>query len=184
MYFMHEDEFEPGSLQRFHEGDPEAFEALVDKYHRPLFGLIHRMVGSYEDARDITQQVFLKAFEHRRSFDPHRKFFSWIYRMAINESINHIKSRKPAEVLSLELGSREPGPERRMEQEETAQTVRRALALLPPDQRAVVILRHFHHCSYRDAAEILNLPEKTVKSRLFSARQLLRETLAAKGYSR
>jgi len=184
MYFMHEDGFEPGSLQRFHDGDPEVFEALVKKYHRPLFALIHRMVGSYEDARDLTQQVFLKAFEHRRSFEPDRKFFSWIYRMAINESINHMKSRRPAEPLSPQLGSREPGPERQTEQGEMARNVRRALSSLTPEQRVVVILRHFLQCSYRDAAEILQLPEKTVKSRLFSARQLLRETLAAKGYSR
>lgn len=181
---MHEDEIQPGTLQRFQEGDPEVFETLVEKYHRPLFALIHRMVGSYEDARDLTQQVFLKAFEHRDSFDPERKFFSWIYRMAINESINHLKARRPTEPLSPQLDSQASGPERRFEQGETARAVQIAVASLSPEYRAVVVLRHFLQCSYRDTSEILQLPEKTVKSRLFSARQLLRERLIQKGYSR
>src|SRR5436190_23821083 len=77
-------------------GDVEAFGILIERYQKPIFRAVMHMVGNYEDARELTQQVFLNAFEHLSSFDRGRKFFSWIYRIAMNESINHIRSRKSA----------------------------------------------------------------------------------------
>ena len=81
-------------VNRCLDGDVEAFGNLVEKYQRPVFNVILRMVDSYEDASEISQQTFLKAFENLGRFRRERKFFSWIYRIAINESINHLNKRR------------------------------------------------------------------------------------------
>lgn len=160
----------------------DAFGLLVDKYQGPVFNAVFHMVRSYEDAREISQEVFLKAFENLSSFNPHRKFFSWIYRIAINESINFVESRRPTGDLPRSLKSNRPDPEKSYESLETSRHVHDALDQLTPAQRSVILLRHFFHLSYREMAEVLEIPEKTVKSRLFDARRNLRDLLANKGY--
>lgn len=135
------------------------------------------MVGNYEDARELTQQSFLKAFEHLSSFDPSRRFFSWIYRIAMNESINHLKARRPFEPLDDVVESSAISSSS-MEQIERKRAVREAIATLTPDHRAVIVLRHYLDCSYEEAAETLGIPMKTVKSRLFEARRALRDVLS------
>lgn len=145
-----------------------------------------RMVNNYDDARDITQTVFLKAYEKLDSFNPRYKFHSWIYRIAINESLNHAVKARPAE--SLESGSG-PGqlasagmdPEETLARTEKARSVREALMSLKPGQRAVIVLKHFLGCSYVEMGRMLDIPEKTVKSRLYSARQMLKDVLLKKG---
>ncbi len=174
---MSEEDRDGSLAERCLQGDVEAFGTLIERYQKQIFRAVMHMVGNYEDARELTQQVFLKAFEGLRSYDRERKFFSWIYRIAMNESINHLKSRRSFEPIEPDNHSRSL----RVEPFETIErdcAVRQAVLSLRPEHRAVVVLRHFLNCSYRDAAEVLHLPEKTVKSRLFTARQLLREALA------
>ena len=171
-------------VNRCLDGDVEAFGNLVEKYQRPVFNVILRMVGSYEDASEISQQAFLKAFESLGRFRRERKFFSWIYRIAINESINHLHKRRQFDPISPEMPSAAPTPAESFESAETSRALFDAIAALKPEHRAVVLLRHFLNCSYRDAAGILEIPEKTVKSRLFTARQLLRDALTARGIAR
>jgi RNA polymerase sigma-70 factor (ECF subfamily) len=181
---MSEDEQEKKCVERCLKGDLDAFGVLMDRYERPVFNIILRMVGNAEDARELCQQVFMKTFEHLSSYDPNRKFFSWIYRMAMNESINHLKARRPQEALSEGLEDRGTNAGDWFESVESYGSLHEAIMELPPDYRAVVILRHFVQLSYREAADLLNVPEKLVKSRLFSARQLLRKALEAKGLVR
>ena len=135
------------------------------------------------EPQELCQQVFMKAFEHLHSFDPSRRFFSWIYRVAINESINHLKARRFHEPIldGLEPADGSLSPMETLD-DRRQQDLRLALARLEPKYVAVITLFHFLHKSYEEIAETLELPEKTVKSRLYTARQLLRESLEGLGY--
>ena len=136
-----------------------------------------RMLRNTDDARDVTQTAFLKAFEHLRDYDPAFRFYSWLYRIAVNESLDALGSRRSADALDGAEPDGSPGPEGRAEGEQTGRAIEAALMRINPELRSVVVLRHVVHLSYHDMADILQLPEKTVKSRLYTARQLLREQL-------
>jgi RNA polymerase sigma-70 factor (ECF subfamily) len=164
-------------------GDLDAFGRLIGRYQRQVFAIVFRMIGNYEDARDLSQQVFLKAFEHLSSFDRERKFFSWIYRIAMNEAINHLKARRQYDTLDPDRPAPGLSVVERLETEDRNGDVHEAVLSLDEKHRSVVVLRHFAHCSYREAADLLEIPEQTVKSRLFEARQILRQKLMAKGYT-
>ena len=182
---MFEEESDSAIVDRCRKGDIEAFGTLVDRYQRPIFHAVLHSVWNYEDAREICQQSFLKAFEHLDTFDTNLKFFSWIYRIAMNESINHLRSRRASEPLQEDAvyPATTPDPQATFDALQRTHAVHRAMAVLEEKYRAVLILCHILQLSYRDAAESLNLEEKTVKSRLFSARQMLREQLEAMGHA-
>ena len=173
---MKEDD-DPALVERCREGDGLAFERLVVRYQRPVFNAALRMLHDPQDALDVAQTTFLKAFEHLADYDPSFKFYSWIYRIAVNESLNALSSRKAFQELDGEEPDEGPGPEREAEGEQTRREIEAALMRISPELRAVIVLRHFMHLSYQDMGAILELPEKTVKSRLYSARQLLRDQL-------
>src|SRR5256885_1721867 len=156
---MSEEELDRAAVERCRQGDLEAFGSLIDRYERPVFHAVLHMVGNVEDAREICQQVFMKAFEHLPSYDPNRRFFSWIYRMAINESINHLKARRPFEPLSEQLRTPRPTPAEDYEAAEQREQVQKAITALDENYRAVVILRHFLHLSYREIGTVLDVPE-------------------------
>lgn len=158
-------------------GNTGAFGVLVDRYQEAVFNVALRMVNRYEDAQDIAQTVFLKAYRNLGGYKAEYKFFSWIYRMVINESINFLKRRRPVETLDDSPVSLEPDPHGLLEAAELRQTLERALGSLSPEHRAVIVLRHFEELTYGEIARTLQIPEKTVKSRLFSARRLLRDAL-------
>jgi RNA polymerase sigma-70 factor (ECF subfamily) len=162
--------------------DRDAFEAIVEEYIKPVFNIAYRMVNDYEDAMDITQTTFMKAYEKRESYNPRYKVFSWLYRIAVNESLNHLQKRKRESNLTHELADRRLTPEQFMIQNETTSSVQSAIMDLGLDYRIVIVLKHFQHLSYREISQILDIPEKRIKSRLFSARQLLKEKLTAKGF--
>jgi RNA polymerase sigma-70 factor (ECF subfamily) len=134
------------------------------------------MLNNVQDAEDVTQTVFLNAFLHLRSYDPRYRFFSWVYRMAVNESLNMLRRRKRTVTLEDEPDIRAPGaaPDRTAEAEDR---VGKALMSLKPDDRAVVVLRHFVSFSYQEIADVLEIPVQTVKSRLYTARERLKLTL-------
>lgn len=173
---MREDD-DPTLVRRCLQGDRRAFEGLVVRYQKPVFNVALRMLREPQDAMDVAQTTFLKAFEHLVNYDPSYRFYSWIYRIAVNESLKALGSRKPAAGISDEEPDEAPGPERQLQSEQTARAIEDGLMRIAPELRTVIILRHFRHLSYQDMADILLLPEKTVKSRLYSARQLLREHL-------
>ncbi len=162
-------------------GRTESFEKIVERYQKPIFNAAIRMVKSTDDAQDITQTVFVKAFDRLKSFNPKYRFFSWIYRMTINESINFLNQRRQHAELHAGMVSTERTPEERLDQSILAERVQDALMCLKPDYRAAVVLRHFEEFSYQEMSFILDIPEKTVKSRLFTARRLLKDFLLTKG---
>jgi RNA polymerase sigma-70 factor, ECF subfamily len=170
------DEQDRALVKRCLEGGGDAFGRLVDRYHRPLFNVARRMLNNVQDAEDVTQAVFLNAYLRLRSYNPKYKFFSWIYRMTVNESLNTLKRRKRTETLDFALDVRAPGaaPDRAAEAQHR---VDQALMCLRPDDRAVVVLKHFASFSYQEIADVLEIPIRTVKSRLFTARERLRDVL-------
>ena len=165
-------------------GDIKAFESLVDKYQKVVFNVAYRIANDFDDAEDITQSVFIKAFERLGDFNPRYKFFSWIYRIALNESINHANLRKHGEELNESLASDDGTPEESYRQSELCDQVQKALMKLPVDYRVVVVLKHFQNLSYDEISYVLDIPERTVKSRLFSARNSLRDILLKKGITK
>lgn len=168
-------------VQRCREGDRRAFEALVVRYEKPVFNAALRMLRNPDDARDVSQTVFLKVYEHLADYDPTYRFYSWIYRIAVNESINTLSRRRRHEPIAGDEVDASIGPEGSVHGQQVGRGIERALMTLKPDFRSVIVLRHFLECSYQDMAEILSLPEKTVKSRLFAARQLMAEALRRDG---
>ncbi len=162
-------------------GSKESFEKLLTLYEKPVFNVAYRILNDYEYARDVTQSVFLKAYENLDSFDQKYRFFSWIYRIAVNESINLRNSKRPLQNVKNERFEDQDTPERALSRMELEEVVQASLMSLEVDYRLVIVIRHFHDCTYRDISEILDIPEKTVKSRLFTARSLLRNLLSRKG---
>lgn len=171
------EEDDPTLVRRCQEGDRHAFEQLVLRYQKPVFNVALRMLHDRQDAMDVAQSTFLKVFEHLADYDPAFRFYSWMYRIAINESLNALGARRPLVGVGGNEADDGPGPERQAEGEQTGRAIEDALMQINPELRMVITLRHFMHLSYEDMADVLQLPEKTVKSRLYSARQLLREHL-------
>jgi RNA polymerase sigma-70 factor (ECF subfamily) len=133
-----------------------------------------------QDAEDVTQTVFANAFLALKSYNPKYRFFSWMYRMAVNESLNAIKRQK--RLIGLDDSADVAAPETdALTAAETEAQVTRALQGLKPDDRAVVVMKHITLLSYEEIAAVLDVPVKTVKSRLFTARERLRAVLLAQG---
>jgi len=164
------------------EGHTKAFESIIDKYQKPIFNVALRIIDDTQDAEDVAQAVFVKAFEKLGTFDPRHKLFSWLYRMAVNESLNFLNQKKRFEGLDQGLVSQDQSPDESYEDNERSQTIENALMQLEPEQRALIVLKHFQELSYKEIGFIFNIPEKTVKSRLFSARQLLKSVLLRQGF--
>jgi RNA polymerase sigma-70 factor (ECF subfamily) len=161
------------------EGDRRAFEALIGRYEKPVYNAAFRMLSDSDDARDVAQTVFLKAYEKLGDFNPEFRFFSWIYRIALNESVNHLNRRGRTEELAEEPAAGEAGPDDEMDREMQSRRLQVALMRIKPDYRAVIVLKHFLDCNYSEISQILDIPEGKVKSRLYSGRQLLKDALAS-----
>jgi RNA polymerase sigma-70 factor, ECF subfamily len=162
---------------RCREGHRDAFEQLVIRYQKPVFNVALRMLRNRQDALDVAQTTFLKAYEHVGDYDPSFRFYSWLYRIAINECLNALALRKPRGELDANIADEGPGPDRAAEGDQALHAIEDALMLVSPELRTVTVLRHIAQLSYEDIAETLGLPEKTVKSRLHSARERLRDHL-------
>jgi RNA polymerase sigma-70 factor (ECF subfamily) len=163
-------------------GDRRAFEVLLARYERPVFNAAYRILHHRDDAADVTQTAFLRAYEHLDRYDPTQKFFSWLYRIAINEAMDLGGRRRP-EAAGLELlPDPGDGPEASAGGAQSDARLQGALMALHVDQRALVVLKHVQDFSYEQIAEILDCPVKTVKSRLFTARRALRDRLLAQGW--
>jgi RNA polymerase sigma-70 factor (ECF subfamily) len=191
-----DDDRERALLIRCQNGDRDAYAELVGSCERPVFEVAYRMLGNVSDAADAAQSVFLKVFEHLDEYDGRHKAFSWIYRIAVNEALDRLQWRKRnggdtgtpgatiddgGDPLEDGMASTDEGPEESAEAAQLHDGVQAALMELHGDHRAVIVLRHFSGCSYEEMANILHVPEKTVKSRLHTARQVLRKHLCAHG---
>ena len=162
-------------LERYRRGDPRAFGELVARYHKPIYNAAYRLLGSAEDASDVTQTVFLKIVERLDDYDARHRFFSWIYRIAINESIDLLRRTRREQPLEDDADVESPGsdPSSIYETQHAALRVQRALMAMKMDDRVVLTLRHFSECGYDEIAEIVGVDAKVVKSRLFEARRRL-----------
>jgi RNA polymerase sigma-70 factor (ECF subfamily) len=170
-------------VRRCCSGDRRAFEELVVRYEKPVFNAALRMLHDREEARDVTQSVFLKVYEHLADYDPSHRFYSWVYRIALNESINTLHRRRPRTTLDPDMADSAPGPDDAARSRQFGDGMSAAIMSLRDEYRAVIVLRHFLDCSYEDMATVLEIPEKTVKSRLFSARQLLKTEMESRGWA-
>lgn len=172
---------EAGLIDRALAGDRDAFGDLVDAYGRVVYNLALRMVYDPEDARDLSQSVFVNAYRKLSSFDRQNRFFSWIYRITINESLNLLSRRRRHETLDDGLVDERRGPEAQALAAERDGQVQSGLMQLSPDHRTVIVLRHFLELSHHEMSDVLRIPEKTVKSRLHTARTRLGEVLKSMG---
>ncbi|MBP1655696.1 MAG: polymerase, sigma-24 subunit, RpoE [Bacteroidetes bacterium] len=163
-------------------GNTRAFDELVGKYQKTLFNVALRMTADYDASEEVTQQAFVRAYERIASFDPRFKFFSWMYRILVNTALDHLEERKRHDRLDDEVPSDEPDPSDLGEREDSEAMLQAGLMDLTAEQRAVIVLRHFEDLTYEEIGAVLDIPEKTVKSRLFSARMQLRAVLVKRGY--
>lgn len=167
-------------VEGWRKGDRKAFAALVERYQRPVYNAAFRVLGNADDAADTAQAVFLKVAQHLDEYDPRYRFFSWLYRIAVNESLNLLRRNGREEPLdeAVELpGEASANPEWQVGEAQVARQVQSALMRMKADDRVVLTLRHFSELSYQEIAQVLGLDEKTVKSRLFEARGRLRGLL-------
>jgi RNA polymerase sigma-70 factor (ECF subfamily) len=170
-------------------GDGSAFGAIVERHQDRLFNTVYRLVGSAEDARDLVQETFVKAYENLEGFRSSSSLYTWLFRIAVNTSLSHRRKRKWLQVGGMpnadgdSLSAAEmpdaaaPDPSDSLEAVETERAVQQALDSLDEEQRTVVVLRDIQQCDYQEIAEILGVPPGTVKSRLHRARLALREKL-------
>ena len=165
-------------------GDSKAYAMLVDKYEKKLFNTAYRIVNDYEDAMDATQTTFVKAYEKLDTFDSSYRFFSWIYRILLNESLNLLHQRRRFDQLESDIILKAKNPEETYKERESGKHVQAALMDLKMDHRVVIVLKHFQDLSYDEISDVLELPTKTVKSRLFTARRQLRDRLLKRGVVR
>lgn len=170
-------------VRRCLAGDRDAFEPLVREYQGVLYHLAVRMTGNREDARDLTQTVFLKAYRALGSFDHQHRFYSWIYRIMMNEALNFVQRRKPAEELDERVPDSARGPDDHAHASALEDEVQQALLELSPSDRQILVLRHFEDLSHHEIGAILGIADQTVKSRLYTARQRLGERLRRRGIS-
>jgi RNA polymerase sigma-70 factor, ECF subfamily len=165
-------------------GNQAAFGQLVKKYQDRLYHTAVHLLGSPEDALDVVQETFVQAFVKLDSFRGSSAFYTWLYRIAINQSISLRRRRRPMSSVdqTREITGEEPvdtaeGPDRRLVQQERAEQLHAALAALSEEHRAILVLREMEGCDYEEIAEILDLPVGTVRSRLHRARVQLKELL-------
>lgn len=168
------------AIRRCLAGDSAAFEQIVARYQQVLFTVALRMLGNEEDARDAAQNTFVKVFEKLGAYDPRHRFFSWLYRILVNECLNErrrpslARRADPLEDDAVQCSDRDL-----VEAAERRRAVQKAILALPDPYREVIVLRHFAALSYEEMSEAIGIPVKTVKSRLYSARQQLAERLGA-----
>jgi len=171
------------------DGQEELFPVLVARYETRLFRFIRRYTGDSEDARDVTQEVFLKVYSALDDFDPRYKFSTWLFRIGGNAAIDHIRRRKarPAsldlppnedgEVPQVDLPDTRPDPLEDLSRARLRQELDAAIDRLPDDYRELISLRHYGELPYEEIAELKEMPLGTVKNKLFRARQTLRDLL-------
>ena len=179
-------------LKKSLKGDNEAFGELILKYENFVYNTVYHAIGNRDDAFDVSQEVFIKAFRALKNFRGDCKFSTWLYRIAINASKDYIREKSKRRTVSLsdwtdeENGNKPPDiiedsidakPEESYERNETRDSVRKAIANLSEDHRNVIVLRDIEGYSYEEIADMLNLEIGTVKSRISRARNAIKENL-------
>jgi RNA polymerase sigma-70 factor (ECF subfamily) len=174
-------------------GREDGFEELVRRYQRPIVAYVYRMVGDYDAALDLAQEVFIRVYNSLGRYRAEFKFSTWIYRIAHNAAIDHLRrvGASRTEEITVEgeggnsfekpLASKAPTPEQETERGERRAEIEEVVGQLPHAYRELIVLRHSHDLSYDEIAEVTGLPLGTVKNRIFRAREAMRELLVARG---
>jgi RNA polymerase sigma-70 factor, ECF subfamily len=184
---------ESALVSRAQSGDSAAFSELVSRYQNKIYRLAKHITQNDEDAEDVLQEAFLKAYEHLDGFQGNSKFYTWIVRIAVNEALMKLRKRKTdrtvpldepvdtgEEMVNREIAVWEDNPEQRYSREEMQGILNEAVESLKPDFRTVFVLRDIEELSTEETAEALNISVPAVKSRLLRARLALREKLTRK----
>ena len=172
-------EGERAEIEACQNGEREAFDRLVERYQRDIYRLCYRYVNNHEDANDLAQEVFLKAYRAIGRFRGDSSFSTWLYRIAVNTCLNFRASRKPeSQELPEGLADGNEGAAAALESREQAVLVRRAVSRLPEKQRATLILKVYHDLTHEEVARILGSTVGTVKANLFHALGNLRKLMA------
>jgi len=174
------------------EGDETAYKQLMTNYHGAIFNLLYKMVRNKEETEDLVQEAFMKAFAALPSFNEEYAFSTWLYKIAINNCIDHMRKKrlktysinKPVQSKDGELDREFPdtsmSPDRDVLNEERTLLIEAAIDELPENYKVAIVLRHSEEKSYEEIAEILNIPLGTVKARIFRAREMLKKKLKDK----
>jgi RNA polymerase sigma-70 factor (ECF subfamily) len=168
-----------------------SFEELVRRYQRPISAYVYRMVGNYESALDLTQEIFIKVYSSLNRYRAEFKFSTWIYKIAHNAAVDHLRrtaTREQSLVIGndgdqfdLPIESSSLSPEQESEQRERRVEIETVVRALPANYRELIILRHSQDLSYEEIVEVTGLPLGTVKNRLFRAREMMRQQFVEKG---
>ncbi len=174
-------------------GRSESFEELVRRYQRPITGYVFRIVGEYEAALDVTQEVFIKVYNSLAKYSSEYKFSTWLYRIAHNAAVDHLRRNSvPQQSLEaenadgtfeLQLESRLASPEQNHERSQWRSEIEVVVELLPAAYKELIVLRHGQDMSYDEIAEVTGLPLGTVKNRLFRAREMMRNIFTERGWT-
>jgi RNA polymerase sigma-70 factor (ECF subfamily) len=172
-------------------GDVDSFNQLILRWERPIYALAYRVIGREEDARDVCQETFLRAFRALPGFKGQAKFSSWLYRIALNLCRDWIRRQRRAPVMQMPEGvdpaeiAAERGPVESIEdlvaRRELSAVVEDAMALLPAEQRTAIILKEFHGMTFQEIADLQGCPLSTVKTRLYQGLNMLRRHLEKSG---
>ncbi|MFH0991795.1 MAG: sigma-70 family RNA polymerase sigma factor [bacterium] len=175
-------------VEAFKAGDEQAFEKLMRRYHRQVANIIYLTLGNRDEIEDLTQEVFIRVYKSLHRFERDSSVYSWIYRIAVNISIDEIRRRKIKRTLSLEFftdgkleeekrSKETPTASDALFDEEKKQVIRDALQQLSPIHRAILVLREYEDLSYEEIAESMHISVQAVKSRIFRAREEMRKLL-------
>ena len=168
-----------------------SFEELVRRYQRPISAYVYRMVGDYESALDLTQEIFIKVYNSLRRYNSEFKFSTWIYKIAHNSAVDHLRrtatreqsliGESQGEQFELPIESTRPSPEQESERKERRIEIESVVRSLPASYRELIALRHSQDLTYEEIVEVTGLPLGTVKNRLFRAREMMRQQFMQKG---
>src|SRR6266850_1117949 len=172
-------------------GHEEGFEELVRRYQRPISAYVYRMVGDYEAALDLTQEIFIKVYSSLNRYRAEFKFSTWIYKIAHNSAVDHLRRTATREQslingndgdnFELPIESGRPNPEQESERKERRIEIECVVRTLPSHYRELIILRHSQDLTYEEIVEVTGLPLGTVKNRLFRAREMMRQQFMERG---
>lgn len=172
-------------------GRDDSFEEIVRRYQRPIAAYVYRMVGNYESALDLTQDVFIKVYNSLARYSSEYKFSTWIYKIAHNASIDYLRRasnreqslmvESDGETFERPIHSGKLTPEQESERRERREELETIVKNLPSAYRELIVLRHSLDMSYDEIADITGLPLGTVKNRLFRAREMMRDVLIQRG---
>jgi len=176
-------------VEAFRQGELSAFDGLVARWERKIRGAVHRILGNEEEARDVCQEAFLKAYRALDSFKSEARFSSWLYQIALNISRDRLRRRKGRTHVSLQeleeggtvLVTRRPSAHELVEADDLARTVESAIASLPEEQREIIVLKEYQELTFAEIADVLGVPISTVKTRLYRGLSQLRVSLERQG---